>query len=101
MDSLQVAATGLITDYSDIVTRGGLAEHPDLVDHRFGLVIEMLAAVQAVVDTERVSGEWPALRVHPGAEHDQLAAEFAHHRCDCQRCLHGGGPGDEEDAIWM
>ncbi|KOV10729.1 hypothetical protein ADK60_37470 [Streptomyces sp. XY431] len=101
MDSLQVAATALIADYSDIATSGRLAEHPDLVDHRLGLVLEMLAAVQAAVQAERASGEWPALRGHPGAEHDQLAAEYAHHNCDCPHCFHGGGPGDEEGDIWM
>ncbi|MFD9061452.1 hypothetical protein ACFVZ3_08040 [Kitasatospora purpeofusca] len=100
MDSLQVAATGLITDFSDIATHGRLAEHPDLIDHRIGLVIEMLAAVQAAVDTERASGEWPALGAHPGAEHDQLAAEYAQHWCDCPHCFHGGGPGDDGEDIW-
>ncbi|MFB8201230.1 hypothetical protein [Kitasatospora purpeofusca] len=100
MDSLQVAATALITDYSDIATQGCLAEHPDQVDHRLGLVMEMLAAVQAAVKAERADGAWPVLRGHPGAEHDQRAAEYAHHWCDCQHCLHGGGPGDDESDIW-
>ncbi|MFJ4672799.1 hypothetical protein [Kitasatospora purpeofusca] len=95
MDSLQVAATALITNYSDIATRGHLAKHPDLVDHRLGLLVEMLAAVQTAVDAERAGGQWPALRAHPGAEHDQLAADYANHQCDCQHCLHGGGAGDE------
>ncbi|MFB7675254.1 hypothetical protein ACFC26_27970 [Kitasatospora purpeofusca] len=101
MDSLQVAATALITDYSDIAVRGQLAEHPDLVDHRLGLMAEMLVAVRAAVDAERADGGWPVLRGHPGAEHDQLAAEYAHHRCDCPHCFHGGGPGDDESDIWM
>ncbi|MGY0466900.1 hypothetical protein ACW14Y_42575 (plasmid) [Kitasatospora sp. cg17-2] len=100
MDSLQVAATALITDYSDIAVRGQLAEHPDLVDHRLTLVAEMLAAVRAAVAAERVDGGWPALRVHPGARHDQLAAEYAGHYCDCPHCFHGGGPGDDGDIIW-
>ncbi|MER5353409.1 hypothetical protein ABT093_24125 [Kitasatospora sp. NPDC002551] len=99
LDSLQVAATGLITDYSDLATRGRLAEHPDTVDHRLGLVVEMLAAVQAAVDTERAGGQWPVLRAHPGAEHDQRTADYTHHRCDCRHCLHGG-PGDSDDPIW-
>ncbi|WP_380286444.1 hypothetical protein [Kitasatospora purpeofusca] len=60
----------------------------------------ILAAVQAAVDTERAGGQWPVFRAHPGAEHDQRTAEFAHHRCDCQHCLHGGGPGDDEGPIW-
>ncbi|MEE1821244.1 hypothetical protein PUR61_03375 [Streptomyces sp. BE20] len=76
-------------------------EHPDLVDHRIGLVVEMLTAVQAAVDTERASGEWPALRAHPGAEHDQLAAAHAQHVCDCWHCFHGCRLGDDENDIWM
>ncbi|MFB7672261.1 hypothetical protein ACFC26_12675 [Kitasatospora purpeofusca] len=101
MDSLQVAATGLITDYSDLVTRGRLAEHPDLVGHRLDLVIEMLAALQTAVGAERASGEWPALRAHPGAEHDQLAASYAQHVCGCRHCFHGGEAGDDESDIWV
>ncbi|MER6365907.1 hypothetical protein [Kitasatospora sp. NPDC001527] len=100
LDSLQVAATGLITDYSDLGTRGHLADHPDTVDHRLGLVVEMLATIQAAVHAERAGGQWPALRAHPGAEHDHRTAEYTHHRCDCQHRPHGG-PRDSDDPIWM
>jgi hypothetical protein len=37
---LTVAAHGAITDYSDVMVRGGLKEHPALVLHR----LDVLAA---------------------------------------------------------
>ncbi|MFF2549207.1 hypothetical protein ACFVUY_42530 [Kitasatospora sp. NPDC058063] len=91
MDSLQVAATGLITDFGDLVVRGYLKDHPDIVAHRLGLVAELVAKVQAAVDAERAGGQWPALQVDPADGHDEDTAFYCEHECNCEYCFHSGG----------
>ncbi len=89
MDSLHIAATGLIGDFGDISVRGSLKDHPDTVAHRLALVAEMLATVQAAVDAERANGQWPALQSDPESAHQEDVAFYSEHECDCEHCLHG------------
>ncbi|WP_371484869.1 hypothetical protein [Kitasatospora sp. NBC_00315] len=90
MDSLQVAATGLIGDFADITVRGSLKDHPDTVAYRLALVAEMVAELQAAVDAERAGGQWPTLQADPESAHEEDVAFYSEHECDCEHCLHGG-----------
>lgn len=90
MFSLQIAASGAITDYSDVAVRGYLKEHPDLVVHRLGLLADMIEQVRVAVIRERSAGQWGALAADPAEEHAAESAEYAAHSCDCDFCLRGG-----------
>ena len=90
MFSLQIAASGAITDYSDVAVRGYLKEHPDLIVHRLDLLADMIEQVRTAVIRERNAGQWGALAADPAAEHAVETAEYAKHSCDCDYCLRGG-----------
>lgn len=92
MNCLAVAASGAITDYSDILVRGYLKEDPAAVVYRLDLLSNAIATVRAVADRETASGAWgpPGAQLGPpGGAHHQDVAEYAAHTCNCQWCLHG------------
>jgi hypothetical protein len=98
MYCLTVAASGLVTDYSDVRCRGYLKDHPDEVAYRLDLVEHAIAAVRAKVVAEHI--KWRREQVQGGmplpdpdgiaASHHKQVADFVAHRCDCVYCL---GPG--------
>jgi hypothetical protein len=92
IDSLTVAASGLITDWADAVVRGYLKDHPDDVACRLGLVADMLDVVRAAVSREQADGSWGPRNGDPLAGHLELVAQFAEHTCDCEWCVRGA-PG--------
>ncbi|MFJ4637536.1 hypothetical protein ACIP69_18165 [Streptomyces hygroscopicus] len=90
MASLQIAASGAITDYSDVAVRGYLKEHPDFVVHRLDLLAEMIEQVRTAVIRERNAGQWGTLAADPAEEHAAETADYSAHSCDCDFCLRGG-----------
>jgi hypothetical protein len=103
---LTVAAYGAITDYSDVMVRGALKEHPALVLHQLDLLAGMIATVrrQAVAEEiawrrEEVANGWPP--PDPAGEHAAEVAVFTQHKGCCEWCLvclghpeDSGGDGD-------
>ncbi|MGW4954560.1 hypothetical protein [Streptomyces parvulus] len=87
MASLPTAASALVTDLADVRVRGYLKEHPDVVAHALDQITAAVEEVRAVVDRERAAGKWGPLEADVAAEHDEAAAEFADHSCDCPFCI--------------
>jgi hypothetical protein len=103
-DCLTVAASGMITDYSDVRVRGYLKEHPAFVAYRLGLLEHAIAAVRRQAAAEEMKwgpDEAPPAPAEIDAEHHELVAEFAAHSCNCEWCLHGGGgpAADPDDGL--
>ncbi|MEW2635423.1 hypothetical protein AB0903_28200 [Streptomyces sp. NPDC048389] len=89
LDSLQCAATGLVTDFADVLVRGCLKEHPDLVAYRLAVLSGAIDKVHALVLAERAGSQWAPLPADPAAAHATDTAQVTHHRCTCPFCLHG------------
>jgi hypothetical protein len=96
---LTVAASGAITDLSDIIVRGYLKEHPAGVLYRLSLLEDMIQVVRARAERELESGDWDATTPSdPADDHHEQVAEYAAHTCDCEWCLSpGGGPERDEE----
>lgn len=88
LDSLTVAAGRLIEDYSDVVVRGCLKEHPGYIAHRLDLVTAMAAQVRAAVAKEMTKNPWPPVESEAVADHQEETARYARHSCGCPFCLH-------------
>jgi hypothetical protein len=99
IDNLTVAASGLITDWSDVIVRGYLKGHPDDVACRLGLVADMLGTVRAAVSREQADGNWGPRNGDPLDEHLELVAQFAEHTCDCEWCVHAGADAEAIAAM--
>lgn len=87
--AVQVAGVGLAADFGDVLMRGHLKGHPDLIAYRIGLVSGSAAQVRAAVARERAAGTWPAPAGDPVAEHEADTAAYLAHRCSCPFCPHG------------
>jgi hypothetical protein len=72
IDSLTVAASNLITDWSDIIVRGYLKDHPNDVAYCLGLVADMLDVVRAAVSREQADSKWGPRNGDPAAGLDEL-----------------------------
>jgi hypothetical protein len=107
MRSLTVAAARAITDYSDIVERGFLKEHPALVGYRLDLLAQMIAVVRRRVRAEEIT--WRREEVangwqlpDPVADFAEDVAEFVSHTGCCPWCMICRGHGeDPADAAWQ
>lgn len=86
MDSLMVAAGGVITAWSDTVVRGYFKEHPAEVLYRAELLEKMIAAVRDAAAGEL--GKWPAYGGDPADAHAAETEEFTQHLCNCEHCWH-------------
>jgi hypothetical protein len=89
MGSLQTATSALVADLADVRVRGYLKEHPDVVAYGLDQVAAAVEEVRAIVNRERAAGKWGPLEGDVAAEHDEAAAAFADHACDCPFCLCG------------
>ncbi|MFF0052581.1 MULTISPECIES: hypothetical protein [unclassified Streptomyces] len=89
MASLQTAGSALVTDLADVRVRGYLKEHPDIVAYGLDQLSAAIEEVRAAVDRERAAGKWGSLGADVSEEHDEAAAEYADHSCDCPFCLCG------------
>ena len=89
LDSLTVAAGRLVEDYSNVVVRGYLKDHPGYTAHRLDLVTAMADQVRAAVAKEMAKDPWPSVESEAAAEHQEQVSEFARHSCGCLHCLHG------------
>ncbi len=111
MCSLTAAASGAITDYSDVMVRGYLKEHPAVVAHRLDLLAQMIAVVRGRVRAEELS--WRRDDVahgfplpDPAAIHAEWVAEFTSHDGCCPWCLicrgHIDDPGEGDfGELWL
>ena len=107
MCSLTAAASGAITDYSDVMVRGYLKEHPDIVAHRLDLLAQMIAVIRRRVLVEEVS--WRRADVangfalpDPAAVHAESVAEFVSHDGCCAWCLICRGHADDPvEGVWQ
>lgn len=91
-DCLTVAASGVITDYTDVMVRGYLKEHTDFVTFRLDILQAVINAVRTQAAAEQL--EWRRSDVStgppdPDREHHEQVAEYADHSCNCEWCLHG------------
>jgi len=88
LDSLTVAAGRLVEDYSDVVVRGCLKEHPGYIAQRLNLVTAMAAQVRAAVAKEMTKNPWPSVESEAVADHQEETARYTRHSCGCPFCLH-------------
>jgi hypothetical protein len=100
---LSVAAHGAITDYPDVMVRGGLKEHPALVLHRLDLLAGLIATVrrQALAEEmawrrEEVANGWAP--PDPVAGHAGEVAMFTQHVGRCEWCLICRGHPEDNEA---
>lgn len=89
MDSLTVAADGIITDYSDLWVRGYLKEHPVSALYRVSALEDVIQLVRARAELELQSGEWDgSLPFDADDDHQALVTQFTAHTCNCDWCRH-------------
>jgi hypothetical protein len=102
-----VAASGVITAWSDIRERGYLKKHPACVAYQLDLLEQVIAVVRAQVRAEGI--KWRREEVangwtppDPDAEHHQEVAEYLDHHGCCPRCLvcQGHAPDTPDPDPW-
>jgi hypothetical protein len=100
-DCLTVAASGAITDYTDVLVRGYLKEHPANVIYRLDLLTTMLAAVRERAHEEIAAGSWgpdsEQVGLDPDRDHHEMVAEYREHTCNCEWCTHAASEIPDQD----